>query len=128
MVTDITNGVKVSVETFYQADFSNPQKGEYMFAYRITIENKGSHTVKLTRRHWFIFDAIGEHREVEGEGVVGEQPEILPGSLHQYVSGCNLKSPAGKMYGTYLMETLPESKFFEVRIPVFPLVADFILN
>lgn len=128
MVTEITNGVKVSVETFFQSDYSNPLKGEYVFAYRITIENKSTLAVKLIRRHWFIYDAIGERREVDGEGVVGEQPEIAPGGMHQYVSGCHLKSSAGKMHGTYLMERKPDNMLFEVRIPVFHLVADFLLN
>lgn len=128
MVTEITNGVKVSVETFYQAGYSNSLHREHMFAYRITIENKSTQSVKLISRHWFIYDAVHEYREVEGKGVVGEQPEILPGGMHQYVSGCNLKSPIGKMHGTYLMEGQSDSVLFEVRIPVFQLAADFILN
>ncbi|MFN3940170.1 MAG: Co2+/Mg2+ efflux protein ApaG [Chitinophagales bacterium] len=128
MVTDITHGIKVSVETFYQPESSSPRNGEFVFAYRITIENKGRDAMQLLRRHWFIFDSMGESREVEGEGVVGEQPVIEPGGLHQYVSGCHLKSAAGKMYGTYLMENQKSKQLVEVRIPVFQLVADFMLN
>lgn len=128
MVTDTTNGVKVSVETFYQSKYLNALKKEHLFAYRITIENKSARPVKLIARHWFIYDAIHEHREVRGEGVVGEQPEIFPGHMHQYVSGCNLKSPFGKMHGTYLMEIVEDAALFDVRIPEFHLVADFILN
>lgn len=78
MVSKISEGVEISVETFYQADYSNPLNSEYMFAYRITIENHNNFTVKLLRRHWFIFDSNGEHREVEGEGVVGVQPVLKP--------------------------------------------------
>ena len=70
MVSKISEGVEISVESFYQADYSNPQNSEYMFAYRITIENHNALTVKLLRRQWYIFDSNGEHREVEGEGVV----------------------------------------------------------
>lgn len=128
MVTGITQGVKVSVETFYQPDFSATSGNEFVFAYRITIENKGDTTIKLLRRHWHIFDSDGQWREVEGEGVVGEQPEIAPGHIHQYVSGCHLHTPAGKMLGTYLMERTLDGHLFDVRIPEFHMIAPFILN
>ena len=72
----ISEGVKVSVETFYQPDYSNPLQSEFMFAYRITLENHNVFPVKLHRRHWHIFDSNGSNREVEGEGVVGVQPTI----------------------------------------------------
>ena len=126
MVTSITNGVKVSVETFYQADYSN--NGEFIFAYRVTIENKSDTTFQLLRRHWYIFDAIGVWREVEGEGVVGETPIIKPGESHQYVSGCHLIAPVGIMKGSYLMERKSSGEQFDVEIPQFEMVAPFLLN
>lgn len=126
MVTATSHGVKVSVETFFQEDFSN--KGVYVFAYRITIENKSETSVQLLRRHWHIYDAVGIWREVEGEGVVGEQPEIAPGHMHQYVSGCNLTAPVGKMHGTYLMERKPDGVLFEVIIPEFHMITPYLLN
>ncbi len=126
MVTSITHGVKVSVETFFQADYSN--KGEFIFAYRITIENNSENTFQLMRRHWHIYDAIGVWREVEGEGVVGETPVIKPGQLHQYVSGCHLIAPMGKMKGTYQMARKPNGELFDVVIPEFEMVAPFLLN
>ncbi len=101
MVTKITKGVKVSVETFYQKDFSNPMREEYVFAYRVTIYNESDSSVQLLRRHWYIYDSIGDDREVVGEGVVGKQPVIEPNTYHQYISGCHLKTPIGKMYGIY---------------------------
>ncbi|HWA07069.1 MAG TPA: ApaG domain, partial [Ignavibacteria bacterium] len=85
-------------------------------------------TVQLLRRHWHIFDATGLWREVEGEGIVGEQPEIEPGHMHQYVSGCNLTASAGKMHGTYLMERKTDGMLFEVTIPEFHMIAPFLLN
>src|SRR6201986_3899747 len=106
MTSMISEGVKVSVETFYQQDYSNPLQLEFMFAYRITIENHNSFAVKLHRRHWHIFDSNGTNREVEGEGVVGVQPTLMPGEKYTYVSGCNLRSEMGKMYGIYQMENL----------------------
>ena len=99
-----------------------------MFAYKIDIRNNGEYTVKLLRRHWYIYDANGVVREVEGEGVVGQQPVLEPSEAHQYVSGCNLKSGMGKMRGTYQMERLVDGSRFDVEIPEFTLVVPFRLN
>ncbi|MBA2498726.1 MAG: Co2+/Mg2+ efflux protein ApaG [Chitinophagaceae bacterium] len=121
----ISEGVEVSVETFYQPDYSNPVNYEFMFAYRITIENHNSFAVKLLRRHWNIFDSNSSFREVEGEGVIGLQPVITVGEKYQYVSGCNLKTEMGKMSGTYEMENLSSKKLFKVNIPSFQLIVPF---
>ncbi len=124
----ITEGIKISIETFYQQDYSNPLNNEFMFAYRITIENTNDFTVKLLRRHWHIFDSNGSIREVEGEGVVGVQPLIHPGDQYQYVSGCNLKSEMGKMYGSYLFENINNGTSFSVLIPPFEMMVPSRLN
>ena len=128
MVSLISEGVEVSVETFYQQDYSNPMQSEYMFAYRIAIENHNSFPVKLHRRHWYIFDSTGSTREVEGEGVVGVQPVLSPGEKYQYVSGCNLRTEMGRMHGTYTMENLNNKKIFEVNIPAFEMFVPFKMN
>jgi len=125
MVSQLTQGVEVSVETFYQPDYSNPVTSEFMFAYRIHIHNKNQFPVQLKRRHWYIFDSNGDYREVEGEGVVGIQPIIQPNENYQYVSGCNLRSEMGKMYGTYDMENVHNKTAFEVTIPGFDMVVPF---
>lgn len=128
MVSKISEGVQISVETFYQQEFSNPVSGDFMFAYRITIENHNSYPIQLLRRHWYIFDSNADYREVEGEGVIGVQPIINPGSSYQYVSGCNLKSEIGKMHGTYFMENTDSRQNFLVNIPAFEMVAPLKLN
>ena len=125
MVSLISEGVEVSVETYYQQDYSNPMQSEYMFAYRIAIENHNSFPVKLHRRHWYIFDSTGSTREVEGEGVVGVQPVLSPGEKYQYVSGCNLRTEMGRMHGTYQMENLNNKQFFDVNIPAFEMFVPF---
>jgi ApaG protein len=125
MANKISEGVEINVETFYQPDYSNPVSGEYMFAYRITIENHNTFPVKLHRRHWHIFDSNGSYREVEGEGVVGVQPVLNAGERYQYVSGCNLRTEMGKMHGTYSMENLNNKKIFEVNIPAFEMIVPF---
>jgi ApaG protein len=128
MVSKISEGVTISVETFYQPDYSNPETNEFMFAYRITIENNNTFPVQLLRRHWYIFDSDCNHREVEGEGVIGVQPQIAPGEKYQYVSGCNLRTEIGKMHGTYFMENVHSKKTFLVNIPAFEMVVPFKMN
>ncbi len=128
MVTQTTKGIKVSVETFYQPEYSRPLDNEFMFAYRVTIENTTEHTIKLISRHWHIVEASGMKREVEGLGVVGKQPVIEPGQQHQYLSGCRLRTSLGKMYGSYLMERQADAKQFTVQIPEFMLAAPFLSN
>ncbi len=128
MVTEITEGVKISVETEYQPEYSSPSQYHYVFTYRITIENRSENTLQLLRRHWYIHDANTMLREVEGEGVVGQQPVLEPGQVHKYVSGCNLKSGIGKMRGTYLMERVVDGKTFNVKIPEFTMVVPFKYN
>ena len=128
MVSKITHKVKVSVESFYQQKYSNPLENEYFFAYRITIHNGSDYTVQLLRRHWFIFDSNSIKREIEGEGVIGQQPVLPPGASHQYISGCNLKTGIGKMNGTYLMERLEDKKQFYINIPSFVMASPMKLN
>ena len=128
MVTAITNGIKISVQTMYQDQDSNPEAEHFMFAYRIVIENLSDYTIQLKRRQWFIFDSSGLQREVEGEGVVGQQPVIEPGNSHEYVSGCNLKTDMGSMKGEYQMERLLDNSVFNVQIPEFYLVAPYRYN
>jgi ApaG protein len=128
MVTEVTSGVKVSVETFYVAEQSLPRAKKFVFAYRIFIENRSEHTIQLLRRHWFIFDSCGEVSEVEGEGVVGEQPVIAPGDSYRYTSGCHLRSEAGSMKGFYTMHRTDGGKRFKVIIPEFQMIVPYRLN
>lgn len=123
MIAEVTQGVKVTVETEYQPTYSSPSQYHYVFTYRITIENQSEFTIQLLRRSWNISDAGFAPREVEGEGVVGQQPVLEPGQSHQYVSGCNLKSGIGKMVGSYLMERVIDGHQFRVNIPAFTMIA-----
>jgi ApaG protein len=128
MVTAITHGVKISVETIFQDEHSNPANEHFMFAYRIEIENLADFAIQLMRRQWFIFDSNGSVREVEGEGVVGVQPIIEPGKSYAYVSGCNLKTDIGSMKGHYTMSRLFDESLFTVDIPEFELIVPYKLN
>ncbi len=128
MVTAITQGIKVSVITEYQPFYSNPFQNHFVFSYKIRIENQSENTIQLMRRHWYIVDSIGRNYEVEGEGVVGVQPVIESGEHYEYVSGCNLSSSMGKMFGTFLVERLIDGKEMRVEIPEFNLIVPFLLN
>lgn len=128
METKITNGIKVSVETFYQEGYSRPIDGKYIFAYRINIENRSDFTVQLMRRHWYIHDSNGIIREVEGEGVIGQQPILLPGETHQYISWSHLFTEVGKMHGYYSFVRQIDGVMFKVTIPEFQLVTPFKMN
>jgi ApaG protein len=128
MVSQNTKGITVSVTTAYLNDFSVPAQNKYVHTYKIRIANESDYTIQLKRRHWLIFDSIGTINEVEGEGVVGEQPILEPGDVHEYVSGCHLKSSIGKMVGMYSMERLSDGKMFDVHIPEFTLIMPAVLN
>lgn len=124
----VTNGITVAVETNYLPSHSAPREGLYVFGYHITIENGSPHTVQLLRRHWYITDGAAQIREVEGAGVVGEQPILPPGERFEYASYCDLHTEIGKMRGTYLMTLVDEGAFFEVEIPEFRMIFPSKLN
>lgn len=128
MITKSTAGINVSVEIQYNAQHSHPIASHYFFAYSITIKNASDYTVQLKKRHWFIFDSNGIKSEVEGIGVVGEQPILIPGQSYQYVSGCNLLSDMGKMGGVYIMEREIDGEVFHVTIPEFMMVVPYKFN
>jgi ApaG protein len=128
MVQQVTEGISIMVECFYQPTQSNPLNSEYIFAYRITIENTSLYPVKLLSRHWHIIDSNGTKREVQGEGVVGRQPAIEPGNSYQYTSAAGLRSDMGKMYGTYLIENLSNKRKLTVIIPEFQLIVPSKMN
>lgn len=128
MATAITEGIKVSVKATYQAEFSSPHQHHFVFTYKVSIENNSKSTIQLISRKWEIYDAGELLKIVEGEGVIGNQPILEPGQVHNYVSGCNLKSGLGKMKGHYYMEKLVDGKKIEVQIPEFQLIAPIFDN
>ncbi len=128
MIKAETKGMVVSVKPEYLEEQSNPMHLSYVFMYTITIENKSDFTAQLLRRHWHIFDSNGEHKEVEGEGVIGETPVLEPGESYTYSSGCNLTTEIGKMEGTYLMKNLVNEEHFHIQIPEFQLITPGKLN
>ena len=124
----VTEGIKISVSTKYENELSSPCKCLYYFSYQIEIENNSEYEVQLLRRKWMIFDSIGDHLLVEGEGVVGKKPIISPGNSYTYESACKLCSSIGKMWGIYYMKRLSDGIEICVKIPEFKMMAPFRLN
>ena len=120
--TATTEGIRITVQPVYLDGQSDVLQRKFVFAYFIRIENGSSQTVQLMRRHWFIRHSSGRIEEVEGEGVVGKQPTIRPGSSHEYNSYCVLETMEGTMEGTYLMKR-ENGENFRVAIPTFTLRA-----
>jgi ApaG protein len=118
----ITEGIRITVRPAFLPHHSRPEAGRWAFSYRIRIENVGTEAAQLLGRHWRIHDSIGEDLEVVGEGVVGLQPVVPSGGVHEYQSYCELKSPTGHMEGRYLF-TRPDGARFEAVIPRFELDA-----
>jgi ApaG protein len=116
----LTNGIRITVRPEYLADRSDPARHRFVFAYHVRIENVESRSARLISRKWLIHDAIGEDVEVEGEGVVGEQPVIGPGEVHEYQSFIVLKASSGYMEGTYRF-VRADGSGFEAEIPRFAL-------
>ena len=117
-----TRGIVVRTQVSYLPEQSEPQRGRWFWSYHIRIENNSAVTVQLLTRHWVITDGRGARHSVEGEGVVGEQPLIVPGGSFDYVSGCPLATPTGSMQGTYHM-IAEDGAAFDVAIPKFALIA-----
>ncbi len=112
--------IRVSVKTAYIPGRSKPEEDRYFFAYTVTIKNDGSGGAQLLSRHWIITDAEGNRQEVRGEGVVGKQPIIQPGTSFEYTSGTFLSTPVGTMRGRYQM-TAAEGQLFDTEIAEFIL-------
>ena len=119
---DNTYDIEVSVETTYVAEQSEPEQDRFVFAYTITLFNRGSVSAQLLSRHWIITDADSQVEEVRGEGVVGEQPVLKPGEGFRYTSGAVIETPVGTMQGSYQM-LAEDGQEFDTAIPKFVLSA-----
>ncbi len=119
--------IRVTVDTVYVEEQSDPETDRYVFAYTITIENSGSITAQLLNRHWIITDAAGQVQEVKGEGVVGEQPILQPGGTFRYTSAAMIETPVGTMTGSYEM-VADDGVRFDAEIPAFKLSAPNLLH
>jgi len=123
----MSSPIRVSVESNYLPEQSDPGSERYVFSYTITIQNDGEEAARLLRRHWVITDANGKVQEVRGDGVVGEQPHLAPGQGFRYSSGAIIETPVGTMQGSYQMVT-DEGRNFDAPIAPFRLAMPGILH
>ena len=117
-----TDGIRVVVRPSFSLTHSEPAAGKFVFTYLVQMENQSAEAVQLLFRHWHIHDSEGEDSELEGEGVLGEQPSLAPGKSHVYESFCVLQSPVGFMEGYYTF-VRPNGEKFRVNVPRFDLRA-----
>jgi ApaG protein len=127
MIDADLNNIRVDVETRYIEDQSNPEQNYYVFAYTITIRNKGQQSAKLLTRHWVITDSNEKIQEVRGDGVVGEQPLLKPGEQFVYTSGTMLETAVGTMKGSYQM-LADDGSQFDATIDEFVLSTPRVLH
>jgi ApaG protein len=128
--SDGNSGVVVRAVSLYrpdESDLSHATNKKYVFSYHIEIENRGTRTVQLRSRHWWITDAEQDVREVEGQGVIGQHPIIAPGQIFSYSSWCVLPTPSGWMRGSYSMVVTGGDEI-DVPIPCFSLATPHALN
>jgi ApaG protein len=118
----MTEAIKIDVKTHYIEEQSRPQNDFFVFAYTVTITNNGNEPAKLLRRHWIIKDFNQKVLEVQGDGVIGEQPRLLPGEHFTYTSGTTLETDVGTMKGSYTMQN-DNGDEFEAPITEFVLSA-----
>jgi ApaG protein len=120
-----THNIRVEVLSRHSPANSRPQEGLWIFEYTVRVTNQGPETVQLLARHWVITDGFEQIKEVNGPGVVGEQPILAPGESFVYSSWCPLKTPMGSMHGTYQMASLRGGGQFDIEIAPFALKARY---
>lgn len=116
------NEFQVNVDTRFVASESDPDESRYVFAYTITIANRGERTAQLLNRYWLITNGDGKQQEVRGPGVVGNQPVLAPGEAFRYTSACVLETTVGVMQGHYEFRG-SDGQMFDVPIEAFSLQA-----
>ena len=121
-------GILITPRPFYLAEQSAPEEAQYAFGYEITIRNHTDGDIQLMDRHWLINDANGQQTEVQGQGVIGQQPVITAGQSYTYQSSVLLKTPFGCMRGSYTFRNKHNEQLFEVTIAAFALAIPHLIN
>ncbi|QOJ00625.1 MAG: Co2+/Mg2+ efflux protein ApaG [Phycisphaeraceae bacterium] len=117
-----THGLLVAVRPSFLPERSNKDRGVFVFAYHITITNTSDTPARLMARHWIIVDANAKKHVVRGEGVVGQQPRLLPGQSFEYASFCPLPTHWGTMEGAFRFQR-DDGSHFNAQVARFYLAA-----
>ncbi len=121
-------GIQITPRPFYLAEQSLPDDALYVFGYEITIHNQTDTDIQLMDRYWLISDANGQQTEVQGQGVIGQQPVIAADQIYIYQSSIQLKTPFGCMRGSYTFQNKYNEQLFEVTISPFALAIPHLIN
>jgi len=124
----LAQDLSVNVETHFRPEFSRPCRGQYVYSYRVHIQNGGKHHLRLLSKTWWITDSTGQVSRIAGKETIGLQPEIAPGEGHQYLSWCRLNAELGKTRGSYRLEDAQFGTDFQLEIPEFAFCAPAKLN
>lgn len=116
----VSEGIRIQAAAQFLPAESDPDRGRFIFVYRIRVTNQSDRTAQLMGRHWVIIDGNGRREDVRGEGVVGKQPILSPGETFEYTSYCPLRTEWGTMEGSFsFLDELGEP--FEAKVGRFYL-------
>lgn len=124
MYRKITNDIEVEVTPEYVTERSMPEQDHYFYAYKVTITNRSNNTIQIKRRHYIIRDGKGATREIEGRGVVGQNPIITPNQSFSFTGYCPLSTSTGNMRGEYVVETTNDSYSIKFPLVFFRILLD----
>lgn len=114
-------GLTVTVDqVVYLPHMMAPPDKPHPFAYYLSIHNTSDQTVTIVGRKWIVKEEGGSTVVVEGDGVVGHTPRLLPGQSFSYNS-YHVISEASKANGTFF-GTTESGKPVYVRVPEFSMV------
>ena len=112
-------GLRVTVDrVVYAPGMEAPPDRPHSFVYFITIHNDSTVAVTIKGRKWVVRESDGETIAVEGDGVVGQFPTILPAASFSYQSRHLLAGGAAVAEGSYLGVDA-NGRRVVVRIPAF---------
>ncbi len=113
-------GLRVTIDRLvHMPDLDAPPDRPHPFVYFITIHNDSPVTVTIKGRKWVVTDADDQRIVVEGDGVVGQFPELEPGEHFSYNSYHTIGSDS-VAEGSYFGITGEGEQVF-TRIPPFAL-------
>jgi ApaG protein len=115
------DGLSVVIDdVIYMPNLEAPEDRPHPFVYFINIRNDSSERVSIRGRKWVVREDDSEELiVVEGDGVVGQTPDIEPGGTFSYNS-YHVARGSGTAEGAFFGRTEDGRRVF-VRIPAFKM-------